>query len=565
MEKSKKIVIIGGVACGPKAASRARRLLPDAEITVIEQGELISYGSCGIPLYLAGMLPDTDSLMTTAAGLKRDIEYFSKEKDVHFLTKTRAASIDRDKKEVVVYRQEGNQEDRIPYDELVLAVGAKPVIPDVPGIDLKGVTVLHHPGQAEVIRAGIKDGVKKITIIGGGAIGLEIAISLSGRGREITLVERADQLMPGVFDPEIAALIRQELEDNGVTVLIGEGLKTLKGDSQNQVKKFTTAKGIYDTEMVILACGVRPNVDLAQDCGLEIGETGAIKVNEYLQTSDPSIYAGGDCVENVHAVTGRQVYVPLASTSNKHGRVIGSNLAGFKETFPGILGTSALQVGEYNAGKTGLTEKEAIKLGYPVITTIVSGHDTAHYHPMHGKGIIKLIAHRETGKLLGVQVAGMAEVIKRLDVYAVAIQLGADLDQISKFDLGYAPPFATPIDLSIHGANALNNLKQGLVTGVAPRELQRMLAEKEDVTLLDVRTADEAKRRPLKGGLMVNIPLSELRERFGELSPKRKIVTICPLGVRAYEAACFLQGKQYQDVTFLQGGISSLPGLTDLD
>lgn len=565
MEKSKRVVIIGGVAAGPKTASRARRLMPDAEITVIEQGDLISYGSCGIPLYLAGMLPDLDSLMTTAAGLKRNIAYFSQEKNVCVLTKTQAISIDRDKKEVVVHRLADKKEERVPYDQLVLAVGAKPVIPDVPGIDLKGVTALHHPGQAELIRAGIKDGVKKIAIIGGGAIGLEIAISLAGKGREVTLVEKADQLMPGVFDPEIAALIKQELEDNGVTVLTGETLKTLKGDSQNQVKKFTTAKGIYETEMVILACGVRPNVDLARKCGLEIGETGAIKVNAYLQTSDPAIYAGGDCVENLHLVTGRPVYVPLASTANKQGRVIGSNLAGLQETFPGILGTAALQVGDYNAGKTGLTEKEAAKLGYPVITTMVAGHDTAHYHPMHGKGMVKLVAHQETGKLLGAQVAGLAEVMKRLDVYAVAIQLGATVDQISHFDLGYAPPFATPIDLSLHGANTLRNLKQGLVKGVPPRELQRMLAEKEDVTMLDVRTADEAKRRSLKGGLIVNIPLSQLRERFGEISPKRKIVTICPLGVRAYEAACFLQGKGYPDVAFLEGGISSLPGLIDLD
>lgn len=565
MEKFKKIVIIGGVACGPKAASRARRLLPDAEITIIEQGDLISYGSCGIPLYLAGMLPDTTSLMSTSAGIKRDVEYFSKEKNVSFLINTCATTIDRERKEVVVFRKETKAEERIPYDELVLAVGSSPVVPDVPGIDLKGVTLLHHPGQAEEIRAAIKDGVKKITIIGGGAIGLEIAESLSGRGREVTLVERADQLMPGVYDPEIADLIKQELEDNEVTVITGESLKTLKGDSHNQVKKFTTAKGIYDTEMVILACGVRPNIQLAKECGLEIGETGAIKVNQYLQTSDPSIYAGGDCVENMHRVTGQPAYVPLASTSNKHGRVIGSNLAGFKETFPGILGTSALQVGEYNAGKTGLTEKEAVKLGYPVISTIVSGHDTAHYHPMHGKGIVKLIAHGETGKLLGAQAVGIAEVIKRIDVYAVAIQMGADLDQISNFDLGYAPPFSTPMDLSIHGANALNNLKQGLVKGITPRDLQQMLANKESVTLLDVRTLDEGKRRPLKGGLIVNIPLSQLRERFGEILPKRKIITICPLGIRSYEAACFLQGKGYQDVFFLQGGTSALPELIDLD
>lgn len=564
MEKQGKIVIIGGVAAGPKAAARARRLMPDAKITVIEQGELISYGSCGIPLYLAGMLPDIESLMTTAAGLKRNVEFFLKEKNVSVLTKTRASFIDREKKEVVVSCLDKKKEERIPYDRLVLAVGANPIIPDVPGIDLKGVTVLHHPGQAQFIRTSLKDGVKKITIIGGGAIGVEVAASLVGRDREIILVEKADQLMPGVFDPEIAALIKQELEDNGVTVLTGEGLKTLKGDSQNNVKRFTTVKGIYETEMVILACGVRPNVELARECGLAIGETGAIKVNQYLQTSDPAIYAGGDCVENIHLVTGRPVYVPLASTSNKHGRVIGSNLAGLKETFPGILGTSAIQVGEYNAGKTGLTEKEAVKLGYPVVTTIVSGHDTAHYHPMHGKGIVKLIAHKETGRLLGAQVAGMAEVINRLDVYAVAIQLGADLDQISKFDLGYAPPFATPLDLSIHGANALNNLKQGLVKGISPRELQCMLAEKEDVTLLDVRTRVEAKQRPIKG-FVVNIPLSELRERYGELSTKRRIVTVCPLGVRAYEAACFLQGKGYQETFFLQGGISALPGLIDLD
>lgn len=566
MENAKKIVIIGGVACGPKAASRARRLLPDAEITIVEQGEIISYGSCGIPLYLAGMLPDIDSLMTTASGMKRSIEYFDQEKAVQVMNRTRATAIDRDKKEVVIYQQETDMESRLPYDKLVLAVGAHPIVPDVPGIQLNGVTVLHDPLQAESIRAKIKEeGVKQIAIIGGGAIGLEIAISLIGKGREVVLVERSDQLMPGIFDPEMADLIKRELEDNGVNVLLGEGLKTLKGDSQNQVKKFTTAKGIYDTDLVIIATGVRPNVELARECGLEIGETGAIKVNEYLQTSDPDIYAGGDCVENVHLVSGQKVYVPLASTSNKHGRVIGSNLAGKKETFPGILGTSAIQAGDYNAGKTGLTEKEALKLGYPVISTIVSGHDTAHYHPMHGKAIVKVIAHQETGKILGAQVAGMGEVIKRLDVYAAAIYMGADLKQVSNFDTGYAPPFSTPIDIGIHGANALLNLKEGLVKAVSVAEVKQMLADKADFIMLDVRSAKEAKLRPLRGGVVVNIPITELRARYGELSPNRNIIAFCPLGIRSYEAATLLQGKGFQDVSFMKGGTSALPELTDVE
>ncbi|ATW28856.1 FAD-dependent oxidoreductase [Candidatus Formimonas warabiya] len=565
MTSSKRIVIIGGVAAGPKTAARARRLLPEADITVIEQGEHISYGSCGFPLYLAGMIPDLTSLSVTAAGLKRDVTYFAQEKDVRFLVKTCATFIDREHQEVVVWDREQKKESRLPYDDLVLATGSQPVIPDIPGIELKGIISLHHPEDAQLIRSAVQDGVKKIAVIGGGLIGMEAAAALSRPGREVTVFEKEEQILPGILDPEFAGLVRAHLEENGIQVFTGETLKGIKGDGKGgNVRRITTNKSIYDVELVVLACGVRPNIQLASACGLTIGATGAIQVNAYLQTNDPHIYAGGDCVENVHLVSGRKVYFPLASTANKHGRVIGSNLAGLQEKYPGVLGTVALQAGDYNIGKTGLTEAEAKKLGYPVRCALVSGHDTAHYHPLHGKGMLKLVVHEETEKLLGAQVVGIGEVIKRLDVLATALHLGADAHQIAHLDLGYAPPFATPIDLCLHGVHTLQNLKQGLAQAIPSRELARMGQEKEgDFLLLDVRTSEEARRRPVKDPRSVNIPLSDLRTRFSELFPQKekKIVTVCPLGVRAYEAACLLKGKGFTDVAFLEGGISALPGL----
>jgi len=559
MDKAQRIVIIGGVAAGPKAAARARRLLPEAEITVVEQGEMISYGNCGLPLFLEGQIPSIKPLIATAAGVPRDLKYFTAEKKLNFHNRTRALKIRRQEKTVDILDLETGQESSLPYDQLVLATGSLPVIPPVPGTDLAGVTPLHHPSHAQLIMDAVKGGAQHIVIVGAGLVGLETAAALAGRGRSVVVLEREGQLMPGILDRELADLLLAQMQDNGVEFRLGAGLQSIQGDQEGQARKALTAEEEIPADLVILACGVRPQVDLARECGLTIGPTGAIQVDDHLLTSDPSIYAAGDCVQSLHLVSGKSVYGPMASTANKQGRVVGGNLAGRNEKFSGILGTMAMQVFEYNVAKTGLTEDQAIKAGFQVTATLSAGHDTAHYHPMHGAGVLKLICESGSGRILGAQAAGSGELIKRIDVLATAIHFGATADQVQNLDLCYAPPFSTPMDLAIHAANTWLNVHDGLARGITPPQLQGMISREEDFLILDVRTPGETKGNPLEDRRVLAIPLLELRSRIDEVPADKKIVTFCQLGVRAYEAARVLRGQGFGDVFFLEGGMFALP------
>lgn len=558
MGAAQKIVVVGGVAAGPKAAARARRLLPEAEITVVEKGSLISYGGCGLPLLLQGMVAGLESLTSTAYGVRRDVNYFRQEKRINFLVRTLAEEIDPINKEVRLFDFENKKPLKINYDQLVLATGAQPVVPAVPGVDLEGVVVLHHPEDAVAVREKLKQGAEKILVVGGGLIGVEVAAALAGAKRRVVLAEKENQLLPGWLDPEMASFVSREMEANRVEVRTGETVLGIEAGPSG-TKHVLLSQGEVEADLVILACGVRPNVELAERAGLAIGPTGAIQVDEYLRTSNQDIYAAGDCVENRHLISGRPVYMPLASTANKQGRVVGSNLAGLQETFPGIMGIGVFQVFELNCGKTGLTEKQARELGYSVITSYTAGVDAAHYHPFHGSGIIKLIACAETKKLLGAQVAGHGEVIKRLDVLSTAMQLGATLDQIASLDLGYAPPFATPIDLSLHAVNTLRNKCAGILKGINAVQFQELLEKDPDVLVLDVRTPEEAEDRVLAVERKMHIPLYELNQRLGEVPKHKKIITFCELGTRAYEAQRILLGAGFKDVLSLEGGVYGLP------
>lgn len=558
MEGTTKIVVIGGVAAGPKAAARARRLLPGADITVIDKGSLISYGSCGLPLLLQGMVAGLDALTSTAYGVKRDVHYFRQEKRINFLVRTLAEEIDPVNREVSLFDLENRKPFKIHFDKLVLATGAQPVVPPIPGVDAEGVVVLHHPEDALVVREKLKLGAKEIVVIGGGLIGIEVAAALAGARRRVVLIEKENQLLPGLLDPEMAAFVTREMEMNQVEVRTGAVVSGIDTGPSGKKEVLLSGERLA-ADLVILACGVRPNVELAQTAGLAIGSTGALQVNEYLQTSNPDIYAAGDCVENKHLVSDRPVYMPLASTANKQGRVVGSNLAGLKETFPGIMGTGVFQVFELNGGKTGLTEKEARALGYEVITSFTAGVDAAHYHPLHGSGIIKLIACAQTKRLLGAQAVGPGEVVKRLDVLSTAMQLGASLDQMATLDLGYAPPFATPIDLVLHAVNTMRNKGAGLLKGINAAQFKEWLERDPEVLVLDVRTAAEAEDRVLAVGQKMHIPLYELNQRLGEVPKDKKIITFCELGTRAYEAQRLLRGAGFTDVWSLEGGVYALP------
>lgn len=552
-----KVVIVGGVATGPKVAARLRRLKPDADITIVEQGNVISYGACGIPLYLGSLVPELEELTLTASGQKRDVAFFQGQKDVRVLTNTRAISIDRAAKTVSVRHLLSGEEDTLPYDYLVLATGSRPYVPPLPGAGLSKVFTLHDPDDAEQLKRTVKEEkIRHVTVIGAGLIGIEIADVLAGPRLKVTVCESQNHVLPRLLDPDMAKLLERQMQHRGVDVRLGCKVKALEGDDTGAVGQVLTDQGQIETELVVFAVGVRPAIELAQAAGLTIGETGAIRVNESLQTEDPCIYAGGDCAEQTHVMTGKPVYIPLASTANKQGRIIANNIAGKNEVFPGVAGTSVLQAFDFNIGRTGLSEAEACDLGYKVITGVASGLDAAHFYPMHSSIVLKLIADETSGRLLGAQVCGLGDGIKRLDVLVTALKFGTTLVDIGNLDLGYAPPFATPLNVVVHGANALENKRLGLVRGLSAFELQESLRTGEEVLLLDVRKEDEVESNPLAGPQVLRIPLGQLRKRWQEVTAFRRIVTVCEMGIRAYEAACILRGKGLTQVAYLEGGIA---------
>lgn len=492
MSHSTHLVVIGGVACGPKAAARARRRDPHARITLVERGRLISYAGCGMPYYLEGLVADTRELMCTPVGVVRDAVFFKNVKDIDVRTGTLAEAIDRAKKEVHLVRVDTGERETLPYDRLVLATGGLPIVPPLEGVDLNRVFRLNHPDEAAAIHEAVASGaVKRAVLVGGGLIGMEMAEALAVRGLEVTVVEMMEHLLPALLDLEPAAFLTKHLRAKGVQVRTGEKVVRLVGDDQGNVCQVLTERGALDADLVLLAIGVRPNVHLAQQAGLELGTTGALAVNDRLQTSDPDIYAGGDCVECTHRLTGEKVYVPLGSTANKHGRVIGDNVTGGDARFPGIVGTTVFKAFDFNVARTGLTEKQARQKGYRLLTALCPAPDRAHYYPGNQPILVKLVAEEDSGRLLGAQVVGPGEAVKRIDVLATALTFGATVDDVADLDLGYAPPYAGAMDNIHHAVNIVRNKRDGLAKALTPQEVRAKLERGDDFVLLDVRTPKE--------------------------------------------------------------------------
>jgi NADPH-dependent 2,4-dienoyl-CoA reductase/sulfur reductase-like enzyme/rhodanese-related sulfurtransferase len=555
----KKIVVIGGVAAGPKAAARARRRDPNAEITIVDRGDLFSYAGCGMPFYIEGLIDDIKELMCTPIGVVRDASFFKKVKDIRVLGMTEAVKIDRSNKKLVVRNLQLGKENELDYDKLIMATGAYPITPPVDGIRLGRVYQLNKPTDAQAIRRTLEDGAKNIVIIGGGLIGLETCGAFVARGCQVTIIEMLDQILPGLLDPEIALLLMKYLKSVGVKIFVSEKVTKLVGDKSRNISKVLTEKETIKADVVIVAVGVKPDVALAKDSGIKLGETGAILVNEYLQTSDPDIFAGGDCVESTDIVTGRKVYAPLGSTANKHGRVIGDNVTGGKTSFPGISGTAVFRVLEYNVGKTGLNEKQATELGYETVTCLTPSPDCAHYYPGSKPFIMKLIADKKTGKIFGCQGIGSGEAIKRIDVLTTAIRFGATAKDFADLDLGYAPPYSTAIDAIAHAANVIRNKLDGMANGLSPLKLKDKMELENDFILLDVRTKMEIEQQQFNDKRVNWIPLGALRERFNEIPKDKEVIIYCKTSLRAYEAQRILESKGFKNVKFLEGGIAFWP------
>ncbi|WP_129125767.1 FAD-dependent oxidoreductase [Geomonas oryzae] len=549
----RRIVVVGANAAGAKAAAKARRINPRAEITVIDRGSFISYGACGIPYYVSDTVPDVKELMSTPVGVVRDANFFKKVKGVSVKTNTEVTGIDREAK-VIRLREGAGAETSLPYDKLILATGSSPFVPKIENVGLKNILTVKSIEDAELLKESALS-CRAACIVGGGLIGLETAEALRQKGMQVTLVEMRDQLLPGVLDAEVAASVEKHVKQQGVTVLTGCAVTGFAGEGS--VAKVMVGEREIEADLVVLAPGATPNVQLAREAGLAIGTTGAIAVDQMLRTSDPDIYACGDCCETTHLVTGKKVFVPLGSTANKQGRVAGINAAGGEATFAGVIGTSILKVFTFNAGKTGLTETEARANGFDVETVLSPAPDRAHFFPGAKPIMLKLVADRSTGRILGLQAAGEGAVDKRLDAAAAAITFKATAEQLSQLDLAYAPPYGAAMDNLIVAADIMKNKLSGHARGISAREVKRKLDEEEDFILLDVRSPAEHGEIGIEGAKL--IPLGVLREKLEELPKDKEIVTFCKISLRGYEAQKILDAAGFTNVKFMDGGIMAWP------
>lgn len=431
------IVVIGGVAGGTTAAAKARRNAPQASIKIFEKGKDISYAGCGLPYYIG------DPSMYIKSIVPRDSDYFKRRYGIDVYTRHNVLAIDPQQKKVSVQNLETGEIFQERYDKLIISTGAKPFIPQIDGIDPKNVFALRNVANADAIRDYIEiNKPEKALIVGTGFIGIELAENLKARGMSVTFVEMVGQVMPAL-DEDMALHLESYLRENGFEIILNDTVSAFEGSPVNSAR--LRSGKMLETDLVILATGVKPEVELAANAGIELGPTGAIKVSKRMETSINDIYACGDCAESYSAITGRPIYRPLGTTANKTGRVAGDRATGGNTEFGGILGTSIFKVLDKTVAQTGLTEKEALREGFEVVVS----NDVKPNRPQYMGStdlIIKAVADRKTGRVLGVQIIGGQGVDKRIDVFATAIFLGARYDQLVQLDLAYSPFYSTTND-----------------------------------------------------------------------------------------------------------------------
>jgi len=542
----KRLVVIGGVAAGPKAAAKARRCDPEMEIVIYQEEDEISYAGCGLPYYTSGVIGERDKLISRTPG------QFALD-DIRVLKNRRIEKIDIQNRRVSGRKTGSGETFEDHFDRLVVATGASAIRPKIKGIDLNNIFYLRSIFDADAFTQQIRsESIQSVVIAGGGYIGLEMAESLVRLGKNVTIVELAPQILT-LFDEDFAGVLQQYLEKKGVKIFTSEGIQSLRGE-EGKVTHVQTASRELQAEVVLMSLGVRPQVELAKDAGLRIGETGAIWVNEKMETSAEGIYSAGDCAETTHLVTGKRVWVPLGSTANKQGRVVGANVCGGNATFPGVMGTTVFKTFDFNVAKTGLNMREAEKEGLHPIQAVVRGYDRAHYYPGGKESTLKVIADKETGRILGGQAVGEGPSDKFIDILAMALHGRMTCRELASVDLAYAPPFSPALSPVIVAANVLMNKMEGRVEGIQASEVrERMKTSKDSFQLVDVREEDEVKKQRIPNS--ISIPLGELKKRAGELDKGKEIAVHCQSGQRSYKACLKLQHEGFQNVKNVDGGM----------
>ncbi|ACL05915.1 FAD-dependent pyridine nucleotide-disulphide oxidoreductase [Desulfatibacillum aliphaticivorans] len=561
-----KVLIIGAVALGPKVACRLRRLDPSAHVTLIDRDNLISYGGCGIPYYVGGDVADLEGLYSTSSHAIRDDRFFETVKGVNVLSQTEVTDIDRKGKTVSVRNRATGEEKTLEYDKLVLATGANPVVPPIPGADLPGVSVVANLHNAKEIKEKISKGqVESAVVIGGGAIGVEMAEALADLwGVETTLVEMMEHLLPTAIGPDMGLIVKNHMEEHDVRILLGESVTQIVGTPETGVEGVKTNKRDIPCQLVVLAVGVRPNAVLAAKAGLAIGPHGGILVDNTLRTSDPNIFAGGDCIELTHFISGQKVPMAFGSLANREGRVIGTNIAGGNAQFKGSVGAFCLKAFEMGVASAGLTVAQAKDAGFDPVHAVVVQADRAHFYPTNQLMYMKLIADKTTRKVLGVEAVGHnGDAVKaRVDAVSAVLPFGPDVSDITALEVTYAPPFASAMDIVNNAGNALDNILKGKNKPIDVADFLKLFDEAK-AHVLDVRGKPESQPFVERfGDRWVNIPQDQLAARISEINGNGngsgQLCLICDTGPRSYEAQCLLASHGITDTVNIQGGYGML-------
>jgi len=568
-----RVVIIGAVALGPKVACRLKRLKPEYDVIMIDQDEHISYGGCGIPYFISGDISEVRELMSTSFHMERTPQFFEDAKDVRVRTRTRALSIDRYAKKVRIQDLSTGKEEDLEYDKLVLAMGSQPNRLPIPGADLPEVMSVSNLGSAIKIKERIAKGeVDKAVIIGAGAIGCEMAEALSDLwGIETSMVEIAGQVLPGILDKNLARMVQKHMEEKGVTIHLNESAHEIRqSETGESALQLVTSHGVLDADLVLTAVGIHPNTDLARQAGVIVSPKGAIVVNQRMQTSDPDIYAGGDCVEVMHLVTGKPVFFPQGSLANRQGRVIGTNLAGGFASFNGVVGSFSIKIFDLAVASTGIPLQTALREGFDAIHTLVIQADRAHFYPTQDLMYLQLIVDRKTRRILGAQ--GLASngdaLVGRINSIAAMLPYRPGIDELSNLEVAYSPPYASALDIANAVANTAENTLDGYNITMDVDEFEQCFldGESDNCICLDVRgPANAAPYVAHFGKRWVNIPQETLNRRLAEIPRDKRLIVVCNSGVRSYEAIRQLTCAGPCDVINLQGGVAALKksGLLD--
>jgi len=531
------VLIIGGVAAGTKAAAKLKRDNYHAQVTILTKGKDISYAGCGLPYYVGNVIENREGLIVNTP------ERFSKLTGVEVLTEVEVTKVNPDKKEVEALDLKTGKTNTYAYDKLVIATGADPIKPPIDGIHLKGVYFMRTPEDAISLRQSIEAGeIKHAVVVGGGFIGLEVAENLAAQGIRVSVIDMTPQILPG-FEPEIANYVENHLANHGIMTFTETKLEAILGDEK--VEKVKTNRRVMKADAVIISIGIRPNTAFLADTGIQLAGNKAIVINEHMETNIKDIYAVGDCAIVSNMLTGKEAYSPMGSSANIEGRILAQNLNGKSISYKGVLGTAVAKLPGLNVAKTGLTEDAAKAEGYDVVAALTVVDDKAHYYPGASNFIVKMIADRNTKKLLGLQVIGPGAVDKMADIAVMAISLNATLDDIKDLDLSYAPPFSTAIHPFTHTVNVLLNKINGEIQSITPREYSEGKAE-------GYKVVDASIRPSISGAAFID--LSKVHEELPQFEKDEKLLLVCTKGKRAYMLQKRLKSFGYTNTLVLEGG-----------